>query len=153
MNWHKLYDPFTALILRSPLHRLLDRSTMLLTVTGCKSGKHYTTPVNYIVDGDTLLTVSLRNRTWWRNLRGGAPIEVRLKGTTRQGRAEACADDSGVTQNLQHYLELRPQIAKYMGVKLDQSGQPNCEDTARAAKDRVMVRVHLNNGGLHARNN
>jgi deazaflavin-dependent oxidoreductase (nitroreductase family) len=153
MNWHNLYDPFTALILRSPLHGMLDRGTMLITVTGRKSGKRYTTPLNYIIDGDTLLTVSLRHRTWWRNLRGGAPIEVRLKGATHQGRAEACADDAGVTQNLLHYLELTPQIAKYMDVKLDQSGQPHREDIARAAKDRVMVRAHLNNGGMHARNN
>lgn len=152
MNWHKLYDPFTAFILKSPLHGLLDRNLMLVTVTGRKSGKHYTTPVNYLIDGDTLLTVSLRSRTWWRNLRGGGPIEVRLKGATLKGRAEACADDAGVTQNLQHYLELVPQIAKYMGVQLEQNGKPNYEDIARAAKDRVMVRVHLNHGGLDARN-
>jgi deazaflavin-dependent oxidoreductase (nitroreductase family) len=152
MNWHKLYDPFTALILKSPLHGLLDRNLMLITVTGRKSGKRYTKPVNYIQDGDSLLTVSFRQRTWWRNLRGGAPIEVRLKGATLKAQAQACDDDNGVSQNLQHYLELVPQIAKYFDVKLDQSGKPNCEDIARAAKDRVMVRVHLN-GGIDARNN
>jgi deazaflavin-dependent oxidoreductase (nitroreductase family) len=152
LNWHKLYDPVTAFILKSPLHGLLDRNLMLVTVTGRKSGKHYTTPVNYLIDGDTLLTVSLRSRTWWRNLRNGGPIEVRLKGRSVSARGEVCADDNGVTQNLKHYLELAPNIARYMGVQLRPDGQLNCDDIAKAARERVMVQVHLN-GGLDAHNN
>ena len=152
MNWHKLYDPVTAFILKSPLHGLLDRNLMLVTVTGRKSGTHYTTPVNYLIDGETLLTVSLRSRTWWRNLRSGGPIEVRLKGRSVSARGEVCAEDDSVTQNLKHYLELAPNIARYMGVQLRPDGQLNCDDIAKAARDRVMVQVHLN-GGLDASNN
>lgn len=41
------------------------------------------------------------------------------------------------------YLRKAPQIAKYMGVGLDASGQPKAEGVAEAAKTRVIVRVRL----------
>ena len=41
------------------------------------------------------------------------------------------------------YLRKAPQIAQYLGVGLDASGQPKAEDVAEAAKTRVMVRVQL----------
>jgi deazaflavin-dependent oxidoreductase (nitroreductase family) len=153
MNWQKLYNPLMIFILRSPVHGLLDRNTMLITVTGRRSGKSYTAPVNYLTDGNTLLTVSQRHRTWWRNLCGGAPVEVRVKGQTYRALGEACTDDNEVALGLKRYLELAPQIARYIGVGLEPNGQPKCDDLTRAAQERVMVRVHLNNGGMDARNN
>ena len=41
------FDPFVKLILCSPLHGILSRNTMLFTFTGRRSGKEYTTPVNF----------------------------------------------------------------------------------------------------------
>jgi hypothetical protein len=46
MRWQRQYYPFVVALLRSPLHGFMDRSTLLLTYTGHKSGKAYTTPVN-----------------------------------------------------------------------------------------------------------
>ena len=57
------FDPLMTLLLRSPLHGMLDKSTMLITVTGRKSGVPYTTPVNYIRSGEVLLTTSFKDRT------------------------------------------------------------------------------------------
>ena len=54
MNWQKLYNPIIIWLLRSPLHSLMDKSTILVTITGRKSGKKYTIPVSYMRDGDTL---------------------------------------------------------------------------------------------------
>ena len=73
-------NPTMKLLLRSPLHRMASGSTMLITVTGRKTGARYTTPVNYVRDGSTLTVFSWRQRTWWRNLRGGAPVALRLRG-------------------------------------------------------------------------
>ena len=69
MNWQKLYNPIIILLLCSPLHSLIDKSMMLITLTGRKSGKKYTFPVSYVRDGDTLLMISQREHTWWKNLR------------------------------------------------------------------------------------
>lgn len=44
-----------TLLLRSPLHGVLRDSVLLITFRGRKSGKAYTTPVNYLHEGDTIL--------------------------------------------------------------------------------------------------
>jgi hypothetical protein len=44
-------NPFMKGLLRSPLHRLLSGTLMLLTYTGRKTGKQYTIPIDYFVWG------------------------------------------------------------------------------------------------------
>lgn len=89
----KIGNFFMKLILRSPLHGMLSKNTMLLTVTGRKSGRQYTLPVNYVQDAGYLLVVSQPGRTWWKNLRGGAPIRLRLRGEDRTGQAELVGEE------------------------------------------------------------
>jgi deazaflavin-dependent oxidoreductase (nitroreductase family) len=137
------YNSIMAWLLRSPLHGLISRSFMLITFTGRKSGRVYTTPVNYVRDGDVLSVVSFRHRTWWRNLRGGAPVTVRVQGQDLQATGEVVEDDAGVAARLMAHLKQAPSYARYLQVALDPNGQPNPEDVARAAKDRVMVRIQL----------
>ena len=65
---------------------------MLLTYTGRESGRTYTTPDNYVREGDDLLRVGSREHAWWRNLRGGQGLlalvlAYRLK---RTGSLWAC---------------------------------------------------------------
>ena len=43
----------------------MSKRPVLLTYTGRMSGKAYTTPVNYLRDGDTLLVVSSCEHIWW----------------------------------------------------------------------------------------
>jgi deazaflavin-dependent oxidoreductase (nitroreductase family) len=136
-------NPLMKLILRSPLHGLASHNTMLITVTGRKSGKVYTTPVNYVRDGDILLVTSLRGRVWWKNLRGGAPVSVRLQGHDLKGIAEAVTDDEAVRKGLLAYLRKVPDYARYFQVSLDPDGQPNVEDVTRAAHNRVMIEIRL----------
>lgn len=83
-------------ILRSPFHAMLSKNTLLLGFTGRTSGKQYTTPVNYTRVGDELLIFSKKNRTWWRNLRGGAPLVFRLQGRTITGWGVAFEDEAEV---------------------------------------------------------
>ena len=66
---------------------------MLITFTGRVSGKSYTTPVNYLLIGDVLYVVSMRGRTWWRNLRGGGSVTLRLNGEKVHGWGEVVEDD------------------------------------------------------------
>jgi hypothetical protein len=70
------YNLIVAFILRSPLHGLLSGGTMLITYAGRKSAKSITLPTNWARDGNTVFVTGLRARTWWRNLRGGAPVTV-----------------------------------------------------------------------------
>ncbi len=137
------YNPMMAWLLRSPLHGLLSQSTMLMTYTGRKSGKVYSTPMNYVrvheAAGDVFLTTSYRTRTWWRNLRGGAPVKLKVQGQDLKARAEAVEDGKGVVEGLSLFLQCVPGWAKYYNVKLDSDGRPNASDVAEAAKTRVIV--------------
>lgn len=143
-------NSFVKFMLRSPLHGMIDNGVMLITVTGRKSGKPITTPVNYLPLGNSLAIVSLRERTWWRNLRRRtspsedvAAVTVRLKGKDAPGRGEVIESDAEVAASLIDYLARAPQYAKCFQVRLNPDGCPNGDEVARAARSRVMVRVRL----------
>jgi len=51
-------NPVLKAVLRSPLHRLLSRKLMLLTVTGRKSGRRYTLPVGRYQSPDGTFVLS-----------------------------------------------------------------------------------------------
>ena len=78
-------NDFMTWVLRSPLHGLLSASTMLVTLKGRKSGKAITLPVNYFQEGENLWVITNRSRNWWRNLRGGAQVEVLLRRQAKLG--------------------------------------------------------------------
>ena len=48
-------NPLVRAVLRSPAHRLLSGSVLLLTYTGRRSATRYTIPVQYHRDGVTVL--------------------------------------------------------------------------------------------------
>jgi hypothetical protein len=142
------FDPITIWLLRSPLHGVMSKSTMLITCTGRKSGKSYTTPVNYwrMSDegGEYLLTTSYRRRTWWRNLRGVAPVSLHLQGRDLPARAEAFEDPQVVTAEVSAFLSQNPRLARYYKVGLDEDGRPNAADLAKAAEPLVVIHTRLN---------
>ncbi len=137
------YNSMMAWLLRSPLHGMLSGGMMLITVTGRKTGRRVTTPVQYLRDGDDLWVTSTRQRTWWRNLRGGAKMTVCLRGKDVNGYGEAIESDSAVADGFRMYFHNAPQSAKYFGVNLDSSGQPRADDIARLARERIMIRIRL----------
>lgn len=135
-------NDFMAWLLRSPLHGLLSSGMMLITVTGRKTGKKYTTPVGYYREGDNLWVITSRDRTWWKNLRGGAEVGLLLKRKPVRAFAEPDLDEKAVEARMVEYLRHVPQAAKPMDIRME-SGQPNVEDIARTARDRLFVRLKL----------
>lgn len=83
----KLYNPLMKWLLRSPFHFFVSASYMLITVTGRKTGKQYSTPVQYRLLNNEITVVTSAKYTWWKNLRGGAPVTVRVKGRDMRGNA------------------------------------------------------------------
>jgi deazaflavin-dependent oxidoreductase (nitroreductase family) len=125
MRWQKLYNPIVIWLLRSPLHELMGNSTMLITFAGRKSGKTYTTPVNYVWDDHSLLVVSPRDRLWWRNLRGGAPVTVYVRGQSMNGIGSAFEGEEALKEGgLIIVLWKMPAYRRYWWVQLDENGQP-----------------------------
>jgi len=139
---NKIANPFMKVILRSPFHGLLSHSTMLINFIGRKSGKTYTIPVNYVRDGDTLVVLSRVNRTWWKNLRGGAPITVRVQGQDLRGAGVVFEDPKSVSQSLLTLLQKVPTLRRHYPIRLTTNGQPeNPEAFREMTQDKVIVRV------------
>ena len=129
-------------VLRSPAHGMVSKSMLLITFTGRKSGKTYTTPVDYSQDGDRVTIFTHAN--WWKNLRGGAPVTLRIQGRELQGLAEPIAEDKqAVAAGMMAHLRKVPSDAKYYGVTFDEQGNPRAEEVEKAVQSVVMIRILL----------
>jgi hypothetical protein len=136
-------NPFMKIILRSPLHPIMSKSIAILCVTGVRSGRIYTFPVNYQRDGNDLWIVSMRNRTWWKNLRRGATVTLCLAGKEFEALGEVFEDHQDVARYLKMFILRSPVYARTLKVRFDSEGNPVQEDVERAAEARVMVRIAL----------
>ncbi len=135
-------NPLMKLMLRSRWHWNASEELMLITVTGRKSGKRYTTPVNYVQDGNLLSVLTHAHRTWWRNLRGGAPVEVVLRGRKEKGMGFAYEGEAAIERFYRH-LQLMPKFAPLFDVAVDAEGQPLRASAESAAAGKVMVEIVL----------
>ena len=144
--YNRLINPVVRPVLRSPLHGLLSRALMLLTIRGRRSGRFYTIPVQYAREGNTVIVYPGRpaEKTWWRNLAGGADVTVRIKGRDLEGHAVAVTDDrEAIADGLRIWLRRFPSAARRLGVARDPDGRPDPQDLARAAERIVIVRIEL----------
>lgn len=137
------FNPIMRWLLRSPIHFLVSRNMMLMTYTGRKSGKTYTTPMNYLKIQGVYYTISSRDRVWWRNLRGGAQVTLRLQGEDIPAWAECIEDQTEVVKALHLYLKSAPQLARYMNVDMNSQGVPNPKQVELLAADKVIILTRL----------
>jgi hypothetical protein len=99
----QVINPAIRAVLRSPLHRLLSRRLMVLTVTGRTTGRTYSIPVGRH-EADGLLIVSASG-AWRHNLRGGAPVRVTIEGRDRFAHADLEEDPFEVAQTFKTLLD------------------------------------------------
>jgi len=134
------------LLLRSPLHGIISRYITVISFRGCKSGKRYSTPVSYSQQGRQVRIFT--HAAWWRNLAGGAPVTLRIRGRDRQGTAVPVTDRSVIAAALAGHLESNPFDARFYAVTMDAEGRPDPADVAKAVQTVVMVQVALNGSTL-----
>lgn len=133
-------NDFMSWVLRSPFHGMLSNGMMLITVTGRKTGQTYTTPVGYYRQNGDLWVMTSRDRTWWKNLKGGAEVSILLKRKRVTALAEPDLDEKAVEMRLCEYIRRVPQAARSLGIRIE-NGNVNREDIVRAARDRLFVRI------------
>lgn len=137
-----LTNRIPAAILSSPLHRLLSGKRLVLAFTGRRSGNRYATPVNYLQQGREVLITT--DSSWWRNLEGGAPVELRLRGRKLRATAEAVRDLGLVAEALTAIVRDHPPYGRWAHVRVGVDGTPDAADVrAEVARGRVLVRVQL----------
>jgi deazaflavin-dependent oxidoreductase (nitroreductase family) len=136
-----------ALLLRSPLHPLLSGRYALLSFTGRRTGRVYTTPVAYARHGQDRLVLSTDSR-WWRNLAGGAAVTVRLAGADRPGRAMPLGDRDRAEAELHRLVGTIGSYARWAGIRLGRDRRPALGEVARVLDEgRVVVEVQLQRAG------
>lgn len=129
-------------VLRSPLHKIVSNYLTLITFTGRKTGKIYTTPVSYFQEENQVRIFTHAN--WWKNLTGGAPVTLRIQGRDYQGIAEPVAEDKqAIAEALTAHLQQSPFDARYYNVTFDDNGNPLKKEIEQAVKSVVMIRVQL----------
>lgn len=75
--------------LKTPvLQTALGKQLALLSFTGRRSGKLYTIPISYERRDDSVLMLTKRTRSWWRNFESQPAVELRLAGKTVKGTAD-----------------------------------------------------------------
>ena len=137
---------FMTWMLKSPFHVFMS-GLLLIIITGRKTGRFISTPVNYVRDsardGDTLLVTSKADRTWWKNLRGGAPVTLLIKGKTYQANATVIEDRATVERELLRFFRLTKRTIA--GIHLTPEGQPTQpEKFAQVAQSRIIIELtHL----------
>ncbi len=129
-------------ILRSPMHGMVSNSILLITFTGRKSGKTYSTPVSYSQHGDQVVVFTHATRD--QNQRSGTPVTMRIRGRDHPGLPEPVAEDKqAIAAGLAAHLRQVPSDARYYGVTFDANGAPRAEEVDKAVQTVVMLRFQL----------
>jgi len=134
-------NSFMKCLITSPLHSMLGSNLAVITVTGRKSGKLISTPVNVTFDGQTYTVISMRQRTWWRNLRDKPAARLHVGGKQLEVRGAVIESADAVSQSLQSYFERNPKTVKYFGAKLNSDGRVEPSDLQRIASTRVVIQL------------
>ena len=139
----KIGNFFTNSVLRSRMHSPMSDSTLIITLTGRISSEMISTPVNYAQKGEIIYITSQKDRTWWRNLRGGAPVTLRLKGKDVDAWADVKETPAEVAKGIQLFNTAYGTYTRHFGLTLDEDGNPDPERLKELASDRVLVVVKL----------
>jgi hypothetical protein len=131
----KMGNPLVRMLLGSPLHGMLDHSFLVLHLTGRKTGRRYDIPVGF-VDMEGRLTVVTLAR-WRVNLRGGADVEVTLRGCLRLMHALLEEDPASVAVSYQAMINRMgwEKAQRQLGISLPGGRAPTLLELKDAADE------------------
>ena len=129
-------------ILRSPLHGLMSKDIMVITFAGRKSGDLFSTPVSYLRQGSEV-TVLTRS-SWWKNVVGGKPVTLTIRGKKYHGVAEAFTQDKqAVEEAMRVFLKEKPANARFYKVNMGPDGTPDPAQVQLAVQNMILVKISL----------
>lgn len=96
--------------------------------------------MTYLQDGDTIIFFS--NQRWWKNLQGGAPGTLRVKGRSIAGTALPSTDVPTIVQAARAFLTAKgAQQAARIGLDIDTTHMPTAAVRSAAVQQHVVVVV------------
>ena len=136
----RIWNPVMKAILRSPVHWPLSRWFAVISWTGRKTGRRYSTPVSYVL-GDSAMWVTTGDR-WWRNV--GEGMELRLRGHARQATPTVITDPAESRREHQRLFRKHRWFRWLSGIPGDGKGGADPAALERAiGAGRVLVRIDL----------
>lgn len=134
-------NQFMIAFIRSPLGGLFGKGLAVITLKGRKTGNDISVPINVIEDPDKYTVISLRTRTWWRNLRGGAEASLWTGGKTTNVFGSVFESPAEVNLSLSQFFSTHSNMAKYFKVGLNPDGSLIASDLEKAADERVVIKL------------
>ena len=137
----KVMNPLMKLILHSPLHRRMSSRVMVLSFTGRKSGKRYSTPVAYVREGDMVIVVTYSS--WRNNFKQPAPVQMLIQGKSVSGTA-IFVDDPARIKQLLHTLMTTSgkETMQRMGLWVDNLDEASPEAVKQATEGAYFIEIH-----------
>jgi len=145
---NKVINPLIHLILRSPLHKLMSNTLLVITYCGRKTGREYSLPVQYVQAGNTIYVVPgmPEKKTWRRNLKEAAPVQLTVRGQAMAGMAVMLkpeTDSEAILESFGMYLRQFPALIKGYHIGVEADGNFNVKDLQQAARQAVIIRVEV----------
>jgi hypothetical protein len=143
----RVVNPILKALLPTPLMGPARNQLMVLSFTGRKTGRRYSTPVSaHRIDNELY---AITSAPWKRNFRGGATAEVLLDGKSATMRGELVDDPAVVADLCRRSAESHgvKGAQRAMGLKFRDQRIPSLEEFAEAAKREGIAAVRLTTGG------
>lgn len=139
-----IINPIIRSMLKSPLHGLMSDSLMLISFTGRKSGKSFTSPVRYIRDNNVVQCFTAKTNQWWKNVSANPSVTLRVQGKDYNVEmATETEQTEKIEAAIRALLKQFPADAPYYEIVLDSDRQPVDGDVKRAACSTVLVEASL----------
>jgi hypothetical protein len=137
----KLMNPLMKALLYSPFHGRVSKSLMLLSFTGRKSGKKFTTPVGYLRQDRTIIVFT--HSPWWKNMIGGAPVSMRIQGKNTTGVARPVNDPVEIKSMVRNLMASSSEDrARQMGFWVDDL-DASPQEIQKAVAGTILVKIQL----------
>ncbi|MBL8161396.1 MAG: nitroreductase family deazaflavin-dependent oxidoreductase [Anaerolineae bacterium] len=97
---------------------------MVITTTGRKSGKQFSTPIGYLRDGETIYAFNLGGQSnWYKNLLVNPLVKLEIKGKAYAMRGEKISDTAEAERVLGLYQQQQASTAqRFFGLAPDATG-------------------------------
>lgn len=124
------------------VRRILGKTFAIITVTGARTGREYSTPVQFVKIGDDHVVLSQIHRRWWRNIRNRPDVVLTIAGKAMPGQGVVPTGDDA-RQILAEVMAGNVRAAKFYGIQLDEDGAIDPVDVERLAEAFVPIVITI----------
>jgi hypothetical protein len=140
----RIMNPLMKMMLLSPLHGRMSKRLMVLTFTGRKTGKRYSTPVGYVRSGSGSILV-FTHSLWRANFRQPVPVTMRIQGKDVQGIGQLVTDPGKIKQMVRELMTANgEEMSRRMNLWVDDVVNADPQEVLRATQGTYYIEIKVN---------